>query len=128
MFAIIETGGKQYKVSEGDRIRIELLGIGDGEEVDFEKVLLVSDGEKTQEGRPYLEKTVVKGKVLGEDREKKIIVFKFKRRKKFRNKTGHRQNVSVVEILSIGSGGKKTSVKKQKEQKPVEETAAVESE
>jgi large subunit ribosomal protein L21 len=102
MQAVIRTGGKQYSVNSGDIIEVEKLIGNLGDEVEFTDVLLVSNdkGESTV-GNPLVENGVVKAKILGEKKGKKIIVFKFKRRKDYRNKNGHRQKYTSVEITDI---------------------------
>jgi len=102
MQAVIRTGGKQYSVNSGDIIEVEKLIGNLGDEVEFTDVLLVSNdkGESTV-GNPLVENAVVKAKILGEKKGKKIIVFKFKRRKDYRNKNGHRQKYTSVEITDI---------------------------
>ena len=100
MFAIIETGGKQYKVSVGDKLKIEKIDTS-GESVSFEKVLLVSDGEKTTVGKPTVKGATVTGKVLDQGRARKVIVFKFHSKTRYRKKKGHRQEFTEIEISSI---------------------------
>ncbi len=101
MYAVIETGGKQYKVSEGDVIDIELLAAETGSTVTFDKVLLVAKGEDVKVGNPVLPKAEVTGKVLAETRGPKLIVFHMRRRKDSRKKTGHRQDLLRVRIDKI---------------------------
>ncbi len=102
MQAVIRTGGKQYLVKPGDRIDVELLGNQDGEEVRFDDVLMVSRGENdVQIGTPTVKGANVTGRLLGQKKGKKVIVFKFKRRKGYRRKQGHRQKFSSVEITDI---------------------------
>ena len=101
MYAIIKTGGKQYKVQEGDVIYIEKLDVENGAAVEFD-ALLVGDGESVQVGAPVVEGVKVKAKVDSVVKGKKVIVYKFKPKKNYRKKTGHRQPYSKVEILSIG--------------------------
>ncbi len=101
MQAIIKTGGKQYKVSEGDTIYIEKLDAKEGDEVSFD-VLVTIDGDATQVGKPLVDGAVVKGKVVGDVKGQKIIVFKYKPKKNVRKKQGHRQPYTKVEIMSIG--------------------------
>ena len=107
MYAVIATGGKQYKVAEGDKLRIEKLTIDAGEAVEFDKVLLVADGDKVNIGTPYLDGGKVSAKVNIHGRGKKIEIIKFKRRKQYRKQMGHRQDFTEVEItgISIGKGG-----------------------
>ncbi len=99
MFAVIETGGKQYIVKEGDVIRVEKLPVEDKSEVSFDKVLMVGD----KVGNPYVENAKVEGKVIRTAKAKKIIVFKFKRRKGYKRKKGHRQWFTEVKITKIVS-------------------------
>ncbi len=101
MYAIIETGGKQYKVAKGDIIYIEKLEVQDGEEVSFDKVLAIGEGEGVKFGTPAVEGAVVSGKLLKHGKSKKIIVFKMKSKKGYRRKQGHRQPYSKVEIVEI---------------------------
>ena len=100
MFAVIETGGKQYKVSEGDVIFVEKLGVEDGETVTFDKVLAVS-GDSFVVGAPYVANASVSAKVLKNGKSKKIVVFKYKAKKNEKKKMGHRQPYTKVEIVSI---------------------------
>jgi large subunit ribosomal protein L21 len=101
MYAIIETGGKQYRVEEDKAIRVEKLPTEQGEEVVFDRVLLYSDGAETKIGRPYLENCRVKGKVTLQGRGRKIVVFKYKPKKNYRRKKGHRQPFTEVLIKQI---------------------------
>ncbi|MGM0651838.1 MAG: 50S ribosomal protein L21 [Bacillota bacterium] len=103
MYAIIETGGKQYRAVEGKTIRVEKLPVEKGEEVKFDRVLMFNDGKETQFGKPYLDSCSVEGKVLNSGRGKKITVFKFKRKKNYRRKQGHRQPYTDVMINKISS-------------------------
>ena len=109
MYAVIKTGGKQYKVAQGDRLRVEKLTANVGETVTFSEVLLIGgvgggEGEVLQIGRPLLAGAKVEAKITAQDREKKIIIFKFRRRKNYRRKTGHRQPFTAVEITGIRPG------------------------
>ena len=102
MYAIIQTGGKQYKVQVGDVIEVEKLGIEPGNEVVFEQVLAVAgDGGKLNIGTPMVEGAKVTGTVKDLFRAKKIVVFKMKRRKSYRRTHGHRQDLNRVEITAI---------------------------
>lgn len=101
MFAIIQTGGKQYRVSPGDILRVERLPGERGEVVSLKPVLLVADEENIQVGRPWLEGAEVKGEILRQGKAKKIIVFKKKRRKNYRRKYGHRQLYTALQIKEI---------------------------
>jgi len=100
MFAILETGGKQYKVAVGDKIKVEKLELSD-ENVSFDNVLLVSDGENTSIGKPLFKGATVTGKLLKQARTRKIIVFKFHSKSRYRKKKGHRQPFTEVEITKI---------------------------
>ena len=101
MFAIIETGGKQYKVEKGTTLEIEKLPEEAGKAVTFEQVLLTSDGKTTKVGKPFVPGARVTGKLLEQKRGKKIIVFKKKPKKRYERKQGHRQDLTVVEITEI---------------------------
>jgi large subunit ribosomal protein L21 len=101
MYAIIETGGKQYRVQQGDTIEIEKLDFGTGDEVTFDAVLLVGEGNDLLIGQPNVVGSKVIGQLVRQDRGEKIVVGKYKRRKKYRRRTGHRQSISVVEIKEI---------------------------
>ena len=108
MYAIIESCGKQYKVEQGDVVFFEKLDAEEGKKVTFDKVVLVSDGEKIEIGNPYVKGFKVEGKVVAHGKGKKIIVFKYKAKKNYRRKQGHRQPYTKVEITSI----KKPAAKK----------------
>lgn len=97
MYAIIETGGKQYRVQENDLLFIEKLEVNEEETVVFEKVLMVND----KVGTPYVKNAKVTAKVVAQGRAKKIIVFKYKAKKNYHKKQGHRQPFTKVQILSI---------------------------
>jgi large subunit ribosomal protein L21 len=103
MYAIIRTGGKQYKVSVGDVIEVERLPQEEGSEISFEDVLMVGSDDQFSVGQPVLDKTKVVGEIVDQFRGKKIIVFKHKRRKDYRKKMGHRQELSRVRIKDIVS-------------------------
>lgn len=104
-YAVIKTGGKQYRVAAGDKLRIEKLPGAVGDTVTFGEVLLVgAEGSALQIGRPLLAGAAVEAKITAQDREKKIIIFKFRRRKNYRRKTGHRQPFTAVLITGIRSG------------------------
>ena len=101
MYAIIKTGGKQYKVEEGKWIDIELLPQSEGESVQFDEVLLISDGSDTKVGSPTVKNSKVTGKVVKHDRHKKVLVYKMRPKKHYRRKNGHRQYFSRVMIEKI---------------------------
>lgn len=101
MYAIIETGGKQYKVSEGDIITVEKLGVEAGSEYTFENVLAVCDDNKAVFGAPTVSGATVKASVIGDGKAKKVIVYKYKPKKGFHKKNGHRQPFTKLKIESI---------------------------
>ena len=100
MYAIIETGGKQYTVEAGDKIRVEKLDANEGDVVTFDKVVFVS-GDEPKVGAPYVEGAKVEAKVLAQAKAKKVIVYKYKSKKNERKKNGHRQPYTLVEISGI---------------------------
>jgi large subunit ribosomal protein L21 len=100
MYAVIQTGGKQYKVAKGDQLRVEKLLGAVGDTVTFDKVLLLG-GEAIKLGQPLVAGAKVQAKITAQDRDKKIIVFKFRRRKNYRRKNGHRQPFTALEITEI---------------------------
>ncbi len=101
MYAIIKTGGKQYKVKEGQMIKVEKLNAEKGEEVKFDKVLQYSDKDGFQFGKPYLDGAEVSGKVIEQDKNKKVVVLKYKPKRRYYKKTGHRQPYTKVLIENI---------------------------
>lgn len=103
MYAIIVTGGKQYKVAEGDTLFIEKLEAEEGAAVKFDQVLMVGDGENVKVGTPVVEGAAVEAKVVKNGKAKKIYVFKMKRKKNYRRKKGHRQPFTKVEITKINA-------------------------
>ena len=109
MYAIIESCGKQYKVTEGDVVFFEKLDAEEGKKVTFDKVILLSDDKKVQVGNPYVKGVKVEGKVVSHGKAKKIIVFKMKAKKNYRRKQGHRQPYTKVEITSIKTAAKETT-------------------
>lgn len=98
MYAVIETGGKQYTVHEGDVLKIEKLDVAEGEAVSFDKVLMINGDAGLKVGTPYVEGAKIEAKVLRQAKEKKIIVYKYKAKKNERKKKGHRQPYTLVEI------------------------------
>ena len=101
MYAIIETGGKQYRVQNGDKIAVEKLGVADGETVVFDKVLVVGEGAEAKVGTPYVEGSTVEGRVIETGKGKKVVIFKYKAKKEYRKKQGHRQPYTRVEITAV---------------------------
>jgi len=106
MFAIIETGGKQYKVAEGDSIRVELLDLEVDSVVEIDKVLAIFDGKKLKTGKPYIKNATVACKVVEHGKGKKIVVFRYKAKKNIRTKNGHRQPYTKLQIDSIETKAK----------------------
>ena len=100
-FAIIQTGGKQYKVSPGQKIKIEKLNVNKGDNFIFDKVLLTLEGENMKIGAPYIEGAKVEGKILRQARDKKKIVFKYHSKTRYRKKKGHRQHFTEVLISAF---------------------------
>ena len=103
MYAIIVTGGKQYKVSEGDVIYVEKLGVEDGTSVTFDKVLAVGEGADLKIGAPYVEGATVSGTADKTGKQKKVIVYKMKPKKGYRRKQGHRQPYTKVTITAVNA-------------------------
>lgn len=101
MYAVIRTGGKQYKVQEDQVLKVEKLDGSEGSEVEFDDILMVSDGETVSLGNPVLENASVKAHIIEQGRGKKQLVFKFKRRKGYRKLRGHRQHYTEVKIDAI---------------------------
>ena len=123
MYAIIETGGKQYRVENGDQIAVEKLGVEDGAKVVFDKVLVVGDGADIKVGAPYVDGVTVEGNAIETGKGKKVIIFKYKAKKDYRKKQGHRQPYTLVEITSIAV--KAAPAAAANEEAPVEEKKAV---
>ena len=101
MFAVVRTGGKQYRVAVGDKVKVEKLAAAEGESVDLDRVLMIQDGSNVQVGTPTLE-SKVSAKVVSQGRGDKIRIFKMKRRKHYRKQAGHRQDYTELEITGIG--------------------------
>ena len=104
MYAVIKSGGKQHKVSEGEEILLEKISLDEGDVIEFSEVLAVNKDGNLNVGKPLLEGAVVKGKVINHLKTKKITIIKMKRRKDYRKKQGHRQNLTKVKIESISYG------------------------
>jgi large subunit ribosomal protein L21 len=101
MYAVIKTGGKQYRVSAGEKLRIERIAAEVGQEIVLDQVLLVADGDALKMGAPLIAGARVNAKVLEHGRGEKVRVFKLNRRKHYRRSQGHRQNYTEIEILGI---------------------------
>src|SRR5579885_2383444 len=106
MFAVIKSGGRQYKVSVGQRIEVNRLPVEEGEQVRFEEVLLISDADNTMVGTPLLENAMVLATAERQGRGPKLIVFKYKSKKRYRHKRGHRQELTFLTIDDIVADGK----------------------
>ena len=129
MYAIFETGGKQYKVCAGDVLRIEKISGEAGTQVQFGNVLAFSDGEALQTGTPYLDAATINATITSVGRGDKVIIFKFKAKKDYRKKQGHRQPFTEIEIDNFTIGGKTVGEKPPKpEPKPEPEEEVVEDE
>jgi large subunit ribosomal protein L21 len=101
MYAVIQTGGKQYRVTPGELVKVEKLPGIKGDQVTFEKVLLTSDGETINVGNPFLSNAKVQCRIARQGRDRKILVFKYKRRKDYRKKQGHRQSFTLIQVGDI---------------------------
>lgn len=103
MYAVVKTGGKQYRVQAGEKIRVEQIPAEVGQEIVLDQVLLVGAGDAITLGAPLVAGATVKAKVLSQGRHDKVQIFKMRRRKHFRKSQGHRQNYTEIEILGIGA-------------------------
>lgn len=112
MYAVIRTGGKQYRVAEGDVVEVEKLTGDAGQDITFDEVLLLGDDGATEIGRPLVAGAAVTGQIVEQFKARKVIVFKFKRRKNYRRKKGHRQELTRVRVTGItrASSGKRQAV------------------
>ncbi len=103
MYAVIQTGGKQYRVEEGTTLKIEKLELGTGDSVEFDKVLMVQSDSETKIGQPYVESGKVTAEVISQGRHKKVKIIKFKRRKHHMKQMGHRQYFTEIQITGISA-------------------------
>ena len=122
MYAIIETGGKQYRGQEGDVITVEMLDVNAGDKVELDKVLVLSDDNGLKVGTPYVEGAKVIAEAVENGKGKKVIIFKYKAKKDYRKKQGHRQPYTMIEIKSLG--GKATAKAAPKKEEAKEEPKA----
>jgi large subunit ribosomal protein L21 len=124
MYAVIKTGGKQYRVAVGDKLKVESIQAEEGDQITLDHVLMIADGDKIEVGTPTVGKTV-EAKVLGNGRGKKLRIVKFRRRQNSRTRTGHRQNFTELEITSIGgkAATKSKAAKAEKAEKPAKAAA-----
>ena len=134
MYAVIETGGKQYRVQEGDVITVEKLNVEAGDVVKFDKVLVLGEGKDVKVGTPYIDAAAVTGTVVENGKGQKVIIFKYKAKKDYRKKQGHRQPYTMVKIESLtGAAPKKAepkaepaveAVEAKEEEKPAKKVSA----
>ena len=103
MYAVIETGGKQYRVSTGDKLRLEKIHAEEGEQVSFDKVILLGKDDGPVIGTPYIDGAVVTAKILEHGKDDKVIVFKYRRKKNYRKFRGHRQQYTLVQIEAVNA-------------------------
>jgi large subunit ribosomal protein L21 len=101
MYAIFETGGKQYRVSPGETIQVEKLDVPIGETITFDRVLLVADGENVRVGQPVVEGATIRAHVLRQGKSRKVIVFRYRPKQRYRRKKGHRQPYTLLQIEAI---------------------------
>ena len=123
MYAVIATGGKQYRVNKDDVIDIERIEGDAGKKISFDEVLVVGEGDKIECGTPLLKSAKVDAEIVEQFRGKKLVVFKMKRRKGWRRKQGHRQELTKVKITKIGGAAKAAPKAEKKAEKPAEEKA-----
>ena len=116
-YAIVETGGKQYKVAPGQKVDVDRLAVAEGEDVELSRVLLIADGEDTIIGSPTIDGAKVTATCLGEKKGDKIIVFKYKPKVRYRRKKGHRQLYATLEIKEIVKPGEESAPKKTQKKK-----------
>ena len=127
MYAVVTSGGKQYKVEEGETLKVEKIPGAVGSSVKFDRVLMISDGDTFSIGQPVLDDALVEGHIVEQGKYKKIIVFKYKRRKRYRRKHGHRQQYTAVKIDSIQAEAVKAGKKVEPEtgaKKPADKKVA----
>lgn len=105
MYAVIKTGGKQYRVAEGQTLKIEKLDVDEGTAVEFDTVLMIADGDQIKVGSPYIDGARVSATVKSQGRGPKVLIVKFKRRKHYRKTQGHRQSFTEVRIGGISASG-----------------------
>ena len=122
MYAIIKTGGKQYRVQQGDEFRVEKLDAKVGDKVVFDQVVAVG-GDKLIAGTPFVDGYAVEAEVLEQGKADKVIIYKYKAKKDYRRKNGHRQPYTLVKVTGIGASAKKAEKKAAKAEKPAKEEA-----
>ena len=104
MYAVIQTGGKQYRVSEGTTLKVEKLNVAEGDSVELDKVLMVADGDDVKVGTPFLDGGKVTATVKSQGRHRKVKILKFRRRKHSMKRQGHRQHFTEIEVTGISAG------------------------
>ncbi|MEY3747696.1 MAG: hypothetical protein RL194_1155 [Pseudomonadota bacterium] len=114
MYAVIKTGGKQYRVAAGDKLKVEKLAGEVGSDITLDQVLMVADGDNVTIGAPLIDGASVKAKVVAHGRGDKVMIFKFRRRKHYRKTQGHRQDFTEIEIGTIAAAGKPAKASKAK--------------
>lgn len=124
MYAVLKCGGKQIKVSKGDTVLVEKLAGETGEKVTLDNVLLLADGEKLTVGTPVVEGATVTASIVEQIRDKKVIIFKKKRRQGYKRKKGHRQYLTVLKVEEISAKGGKATPAKAEEKKPAAKKTA----
>ena len=127
MYAISKTGGKQYRVQQGDELRVEKLDAKEGDKVVFDEVVAVG-GDKLVVGTPFVEGYAVTAEVLTQGKGDKVVIYKYKAKKDYRRKNGHRQPFTLVKITDIGGAGKKAAKKADKAEKPAKAEAPAKKE
>ena len=112
MEAIVKISGKQYRLSEGQRVTVDRIETGVGEEIVFDQVLMLTDGASATVGKPVVDGAAVTARVLAEPRGPKILVYKYKAKKRYRRTQGHRQEQSLLEVVSVSAPGGKSKASK----------------
>ena len=115
MYAVFKTGGKQYRATKGDTLKVEKLDAAEGDAVEFDQVLMVGEGENVKVGAPLVSGSKVKAKVLSQAKARKVDVIKFKRRQNYRRTYGHRQPYTLVEVTGITGAPRKKAAAAAKE-------------
>ena len=115
MYAVIKTGGKQYRIVEGQTLKVEKIQAAEGASVDIEEVLMIADGDQVTVGTPYVDGGKVTATVKAHGRDRKVEIVKFRRRKHYRKQMGHRQSYTEIQITGIGAGNALTLDKQQED-------------
>ena len=120
MYAVVRTGGKQYRVAEGETVKVELLDGDPGNAIHLDEVLMLSDGQQVTVGQPLVKGASVDAEVVDQGRHRKVLIYKFRRRKRYRRKVGHRQPYTALKITAINSVAQPPSVPVQPPPVPVQ--------